>query len=211
MTPDQPNKRQPRKSNANRLIALALGLVVASMLGLSFAAVPLYQMFCQTTGYGGTTQRALAAPSHVMDQVMTVRFDANVSSDLGWSFKPMQSSIQLKIGENKLVFYEAKNLTDKTLTGSASFNVTPEDAGAYFDKIQCFCFTEQTLQPGQVVQMPVSFFIDPAILDDPNAKRIHEVVLSYTFFKVDKPDNGASAKPAASAASKPIVKAGPSG
>ncbi|MGB0085218.1 MAG: cytochrome c oxidase assembly protein [Rhodomicrobiaceae bacterium] len=208
---ERPHSSHHIKNAANRRIALALLTLTTAMVGLSFAAVPLYGMFCQATGYGGTTQRVEAPSGRVLDRMITVRFDANVSSDLGWSFRPVQREVHIKIGENTLAYYEATNLTDKTLTGAASVNVTPEDAGAYFDKIQCFCFTDQTLRPGQTAQMPVSFFVDPAIMDDPNAKRIEEIVLSYTFFKVDKPDSQAKPRSAEGAASKPFETTGPSG
>ncbi len=188
MTDNQLEKTPHPRRGGNKLLAFGLLAMTAGMVGLSFAAVPLYRIFCQTTGYAGTTQRANAAPKSVLDREITVSFDANVSSDLGWSFHPVQRRLKLKIGENKLAFFKAVNLTDKTLTGSATFNVTPEAAGSYFDKIQCFCFTEQTLGPRQEADMPVSFFIDPAIMDDPDANRIEEITLSYTFFKVDKPD-----------------------
>jgi cytochrome c oxidase assembly protein subunit 11 len=193
-----------RTRKANLRLAVLLLMLPGFMIAAAFASVPFYRIFCQVTGYNGTTQRADAPSTRVLDRAITIRFDANVSSDLAWSFRPVQGPVHIKIGENTLVFFEARNLTDTPLTGTASFNVTPEDAGAYFDKIQCFCFTEQTLEPHQTVQMPVSFFIDPAIMDDPNARRIEEIVLSYTFFKVDKP---AAAK-AEGAASKPFETAG---
>ena len=160
-----------------------VGLVVG-MLGLSYAAVPLYKIFCQVTGYAGTTQRAKAAPEHVSKELVTVRFDANTSRNLDWHFKPAQRSITMRIGEEKLAFYEATNNSDKPITGTATFNVTPAIAGSYFNKIDCFCFTEQTLQPGESVQMPVSFFIDPDILTDRDTKDVKEITLSYTFFEV---------------------------
>lgn len=160
-----------------------LFLVPAVMLGLSFAAVPFYRLFCQVTGYNGTPQRALASSTRVIDRVLTVRFDSNVSSTLDWEFQPEQRQMRLKIGENALAFYRVTNRTDHTLTGTATFNVTPEAAGGYFDKVQCFCFTEQTLAPGETAQLPVSFFVDPAIMNDPNARNIGEITLSYTFFK----------------------------
>jgi cytochrome c oxidase assembly protein subunit 11 len=194
-----PNARQAR--NANRRLAVGLALFTAAMVGLSFAAVPLYRIFCQVTGYGGTTQKADVPSARVLDRKITVRFDASISSDLGWTFRPVQREVEIKIGENKLAFYEAFNTTDAPLTGTATFNVTPEIAGGYFNKIACFCFVEQTLQPGQRVDMPVSFFIDPAIMDDPDARRIEEIVLSYTFFKSHKP--GQAAKAPATGEAKP--------
>jgi len=164
-------------------VGLALALVVVGMLGLSAAAVPLYRMFCQVTGYGGTTQRAKLAPEQASKEMITVRFDANVSRDLDWKFTPVQRSVNIHIGEEKLIFYKAENNSDKPVVGTATFNVTPEVAGKYFKKIQCFCFTEQTLEPGEKADMSVSFFIDPGILSDPNTKSVSEITLSYTFFE----------------------------
>jgi cytochrome c oxidase assembly protein subunit 11 len=181
------------------------------MVGTSFAAVPLYRMFCQVTGYGGTTQRAKAPSSAVIDRTMTVRFDSNISSSLDWSFRPVQREVQLKLGENSLAFYRAVNRSDKNLTGSATFNVTPEIAGSYFNKIECFCFTEQTLAAGQEVDMPVSFFIDPAILNDPDAKHIEEITLSYTFFKVEKPDRSVQTRIGKGASTRSFENGGGSG
>ncbi len=173
----------------HRIVALALAGVVAGMLGLSYAAVPLYRIFCQVTGYGGTTQKAKAAPGTVVDRKITVRFDANLAHGMPWAFKPAQQGLTVKLGESALAFYEAENLTSKPLRGTATFNVTPEAAGSYFNKIECFCFTEQRLEPGERVDMPVSFFIDPEILKDQDAKEITEITLSYTFFPVvDEPD-----------------------
>lgn len=172
--------RTPEARNGR--LALMLALLVAGMVGMSYAAVPLYQLFCQVTGFGGTTQRADRAPDTVTDTLVTVRFDANTAPNLNWSFQPISRQITLKIGENELAFYRVKNLSDHALTGTATFNVTPEIAGSYFNKIQCFCFQEQRLEPGESMEMPVSFFVDPSILDDPDAKSIREITLSYTFF-----------------------------
>lgn len=200
-----------RKSNGKRHAAVVLPLVllVAAMTGLSFAAVPLYRLFCQVTGYGGTTQRAASAPVEASDKTITVRFDANVSSELGWDFRPEQREITLKIGENSLAFYRATNATGAPLTGTATFNVTPEIAGGYFNKIECFCFAEQKLAPGQSAEFPVSFFVDPAILSDPDARHIGEITLSYTFFKA-KTSGSAGAAPA-SGNTASSEKARPSG
>jgi len=178
----------------NGRVVFWLVLLVAGMTALSFAAVPLYQLFCQVTGYGGTTQRAVQAPSQIVDRVMTVRLDANVAPGLPWSFRPETREITLKIGENQLGFYKAINLSQKTTVGTATFNVTPEIAGRYFNKIECFCFTEQSLQPGQAADMPVSFFIDPAILDDKDASYLEDITLSYTFFPVNKAADAAGEK-----------------
>ncbi len=165
-------------------VALSMAGIAIGMAGLSFAAVPLYQMFCQVTGYGGTTQRAEAAPDTVLDRKITVRFDANVGRGMAWKFQPVQRKLELKVGESVLVFYEASNPTKTRLTGTATFNVSPQAAGSYFSKIECFCFTEQTLEAGERVDMPVTFFIDPEIVNDPEARNIQEITLPYTFFPV---------------------------
>lgn len=178
-------------SHTNKRLAFGLLSVVAVMIGLSFAAVPLYRLFCQVTGYAGTTQRVDAPSAQATNRTISIRFDANMSSELDWSFHPVENRIDLKIGENRLAFYKAVNRTGKPLTGTATFNVTPELAGAYFNKVDCFCFTEQTLAAHQAVDMPVSFFVDPAILDDPDARNIEEITLSYTFFKVEMEDKSA--------------------
>jgi cytochrome c oxidase assembly protein subunit 11 len=154
---------------------------------LAYASVPLYKLFCQTTGYGGTTQRADIAPVTVSDKIITVSFDANTSSALPWTFQATQAKMAVKVGAQNMAYYDAKNTSNETITGSAIFNVTPVEAGVYFNKIQCFCFTEQTLKPGQSASMPIDFFIDPAILDDPDTKSITQITLSYTFYPVDKP------------------------
>ena len=172
----------------NLRVAAAAASVAVAMVGLAYASVPLYSMFCEVTGFGGTTQRADVAPETATDKFITIRFDANTAGSLGWNFHPVQSVMKVKIGEQNMAHYSATNTTDKVLTGSAIFNVTPSEAGAYFNKIQCFCFTEQTLKPGESADLPVDFFVDPAILDDPDSKSISEITLSYTFFPVDKPD-----------------------
>jgi cytochrome c oxidase assembly protein subunit 11 len=191
-------------------VALPLVLVVAGMTGLSFASVPLYRLFCATTGYGGTTQRVAAPSGAVGEETITVRFDANTSAALKWDFQPEQREITLKVGENSLAFYRAVNRSNTPLTGSATFNVTPEIAGSYFNKVECFCFTEQTLAPGQSADFPVSFFVDPAILADPDAKNLKEITLSYTFFRVNKDGESASSPPKG-AASRSLEKGGSSG
>lgn len=174
--------------NNTRTGLLAGGIAIA-MVGLAYAAVPLYQLFCQVTGFGGTTQRAdeAALPSAAQvaalhGRTIDVRFDGNVMPELPWTFKPVQTVATVKIGERKLAFYRATNDSDRTVTGTAAFNVTPDTAGKYFVKIDCFCFRQQTLKPGQTVDMPVTYYIDPAILNDPNGRRIEEITLSYTFF-----------------------------
>ena len=173
----------------NALLATSLVGLVAAMVGLSYASVPLYRLFCQVTGFGGTTQRALAAPSSVpaalADRVFTVRFDATVNSNLPWRFEPVQGEMKVKIGEQNLALYRVVNLSKEDVTGSATFNVNPPIAGAYFSKIACFCFEEQTLAAGQSVEMPVSFFIDPAVAKDWEMGGVKEIVLSYTFFRAE--------------------------
>ncbi len=168
-----------------RVAVMAAG-VAAGMVGLSYASVPLYRLFCQVTGFGGTTQRAEAAPQKTLDKLVSVRFDANTSDSLQWSFHPVETVMKVKFGEQNMAYYKAANTSGRTLTGSAVFNVTPPQAGAYFNKIQCFCFTEQTLKPGESVEMPVTFFVDPDMLEDADAAGITEITLSYTFYPVDK-------------------------
>ena len=171
------------------VVAASVGAVALGMVGMSYAAVPLYEMFCQVTGYGGTTQKATAAPTKVLDRTIKVYFDANISNSLPWKFKPVQNAMELKIGDTGLAYYKATNLSDKTVKGSALFNVTPVAAGSYFNKIECFCFSEQELKPGESVDMPVTFFIDPDFVKDPDAQKIQEITLSYTFFPIDgKPE-----------------------
>lgn len=176
----------------NRKTAIIVSSVAAGMVALSFAAVPAYRAFCQVTGWGGTTQRADAEADRVVARDITVRFDATVSQGLAWRFKPEQPSQTLKIGETGLAFYEAENLIDKPVTGRATFNVSPAKAGIYFKKIECFCFTEQTLQPGQKVSMPVTYFIDPALADDKNLDEVQTITLAYTFFVWDDAPQTAS-------------------
>lgn len=167
----------------HRTVALALIGLVAVMTGLSFAAVPLYRMFCQVTGYGGTPQRAEAAPERGLDRTIRVRFDANIDRALPWSFTPVERVIEVKIGETALAFFKAANTSNAPVTGTAVFNVVPERAARYFNKIECFCFKEQTLAPGASIEMPVTFFIDPKLVDDEDTRNISEITLSYTFYR----------------------------
>jgi cytochrome c oxidase assembly protein subunit 11 len=188
----------PKAPRSNlRVAAIAAGVAVG-MVGLSYASVPLYRLFCQVTGFGGTTQRADAAPQQATEHMVRVQFDANTSTNLDWAFHPVQESITVRIGEQNLAFYRATNESSQPLVGTAVFNVTPVQAGAYFNKIQCFCFTEQLLEPGQSIDMPVSFFVDPELLNDPDAAGIKEITLSYTFYPVDKPKAVSQAPQAAS-------------
>jgi len=167
---------------SNLKVALASGALALSMIGAAYAAVPLYRLFCQITGYGGTTQVAEQASENVLSKTINVRFDANSSRKLGWSFEPVERQITIKIGETYLAKYKAQNLGTTRTTGTSTFNVTPLSAGQYFNKIQCFCFTKQTLEPGESVEMPVSFYIDPEIVNDKNLDGVSEITLSYTFF-----------------------------
>jgi cytochrome c oxidase assembly protein subunit 11 len=167
--------------NRNTKTALLMALIVAAMVGLAFASVPLYRMFCQLTGFDGTPQRAERAPGAVAGQV-GVRFDANVHPGLPWRFEPEQTTVRVQPGARTQIFYRAQNLSAKSITGQAAFNVSPDQVGKYFKKIQCFCFTEQTLKAGETRDMPVIFFVDPAIKKDPDTKSIDEITLSYTFY-----------------------------
>ena len=169
--------------------ALLAALLVCGMTGLAFASVPLYRLFCQVTGFAGTTQVGSRAPGAV-GRTISVRFDANHSPALPWRFEPVDHRRTIPIGARNMALYEAVNLSDRPVTGTATFNVTPSQAGQYFTKIQCFCFTEQTLRPGQSVQMPVVFYVDPRILQDPDARNISEITLSYTFYPVDRAGGG---------------------
>ncbi|HEX8256534.1 MAG TPA: cytochrome c oxidase assembly protein [Allosphingosinicella sp.] len=168
-----------------RTAALA-ALLVAAMVGLAFASVPLYRLFCQVTGFGGTPLRADQVTVQATGKLINVRFDANTNSALPWEFSPERNVERVAVGARDMAFYTARNLSDKPVTGTATFNVTPAQAGQYFTKIQCFCFTEQTLKPGEQVRMPVVFQVDPKILEDPDARRISEITLSYTFYPVDQ-------------------------
>jgi cytochrome c oxidase assembly protein subunit 11 len=172
---------------------LVLSGVVVGMVGLSYASVPLYRAFCQLTGYDGTPQRAEAVPDKVFDREVKVRFNADTDPNLPWMFKPEQHFVDIKVGESKLIFYRAENNASHPVTGQAVFNVTPAKAGAYFTKVECFCFTEQTLQAGQKVDMPVSFFIDPAFMADANMKDVTSITLSYTFYNQTPEASGKTA------------------
>lgn len=173
----------PRRSHY--VTAGILGAVILGMAGLTAASVPLYRIFCQVTGYGGTTQIAANTKPGVLEQRIRVRFDSSVGDDLPWRFQPVEREIDVRIGEENLAFYRAINSADRPIVGTATFNVTPHKAGPYFSKIDCFCFTEQALQPGESADMPVSFFVDPAILDDVNTRDLETITLSYTFFMLE--------------------------
>ena len=173
---------------ANRRVGLVAALGAAAMIGLAYASVPLYRLFCQVTGFGGTTQVASAAMpvQAIPGSRIKIRFDANVAPGLAWRFKPKATEVAIPIGEKRLAFYTASNTGSTPLTGRAVFNVSPDVAGRYFIKIDCFCFTEQTLAAGETVDMPVTYYVDPAIMDDPVARKLDEITLSYTFYPVDK-------------------------
>ena len=181
--------------NSNRRMASVLVAFVALMVGASFAAVPFYSWFCRVTGYAGTTGVAEAPenPTEVVDRTVTVYFDANTAPGMPWEFRPKQRSIKLKLGETGLAFFEAHNPTDHVLAGQAGYNVVPFSVGGYFDKIACFCFNMQVLQPGERVDMPVSFYVDPAMLEDPESEDVTEITLSYTMYEADLPEDDDSA------------------
>lgn len=178
---------QPGLQNKNRRIGLIVALIIALMTGLAFASVPLYRLFCQKTGFGGTTSRAEAFPDRVTNRSIVIRFNADISPDLDWSFKPEQQQVTITAGQKGFAAYRARNLSNVPLTGTALYNVVPPKAGKYFHKVQCFCFGEQTLEPGQDVSMPVLFFIDPAFADDIDMQDVKTITLSYAFYKVETP------------------------
>lgn len=173
----------------NRITAMTAAGIVAGMVGLAYASVPLYELFCRVTGYGGTTQTADAAPAEIGERRIKVRFNADTANGMPWRFQPTQREIEVRVGESALAFYVAKNPTEKSIKGTATYNVTPLKAGIYFNKIDCFCFTEQTLTAGQSIDMPVSFFVDPAISEDPNLDDVKTITLSYTFFPMKDQDD----------------------
>lgn len=195
MTETQTTPQTPPQARArnHRTTGIVLAGVAFAMLGAAYAAVPLYSLFCQVTGYAGTTRRALAPATEVLDRTMTVRFDGNVVPGLDWEFGPVEIKQVVRIGENRIAHFRATNHSDRAIVGTATFNVTPEQAGVYFNKLQCFCFTEQRLEPGQTVDMPVSYFIDPAIVKDPDAGSLDTITLSYTFYPVKTPARNKSA------------------
>ncbi len=182
---------------AQKKTALVLVGVVAVMVSLSFAAIPLYNMFCNVTGFAGTTSVAEKPSSTISDKTIIVRFDASKDRGMPWDFKPMQREMTIRLGETGLAFFEAYNPTDRTIGGTASYNVTPDKAGGYFTKIQCFCFTEQVLKPGERAEMPVTFYVDPDILNDAEGSHIEVITLSYTFHETPLPESAASLDPPA--------------
>lgn len=189
---DKPTDRQVQGRRNATVALLAVGVVVA-MVGLSYASVPLYRLFCQVTGFGGTTQVADAAPGSVSERRITVQFNADTAGGIPWQFRPQQREVTLNVGEQGLAFYAATNLSESRVVGTSTFNVTPLKAGAYFNKIDCFCFTEQALEPGASAEFPVSFFVDPAIEQDPNMRDVKTITLSYTFFQVEQDEDKTAA------------------
>jgi len=176
--------RHGRRIRRDVAIAAACGVMVAAMVGASFAAIPLYNMFCRATGFGGTTQVSRIAPQHELARELTIRFDSNVAPGLPWKFVPEQNSIKLHIGEVATVHYKVINEAARAITAQASYNVTPTTVGAYFDKINCFCFTEQTMKPGETREMTVVFYVDPKIIDDRDQDPLNTITLSYTFYRL---------------------------
>lgn len=180
LRPDRPPDR--RRQRRNRRVVLGLAGILAIMVTLVVLSVPLYRLFCAATGYGGTVQRVLGDMAELSDRAVTVRFNASVAPGLPWQFVPVQRQVKLRLGEETLVFFHARNLSDRPIVGHATFNVTPEIVGVYFKKIQCFCFTEERLDAGASAEMPVDFYVDPALAGDPDAKEVDTITLSYTFF-----------------------------
>ena len=178
-------------SGPQKTVAQTVGVVVL-MGSLAWAAVPFYDWFCRVTGFGGTTGVAEAAPEDILDRTITVRFDASKAKGMAWEFKPVEREMEVRIGETGLAFYEAYNPTDRPIAGQASYNVAPYSAGGYFQKIACFCFEEQVLEPGERVEMPVNFFVDPELVEDLEAKYVHTITLSYTFYEIDLPEGYAA-------------------
>lgn len=175
-----------RMRDRNARVAAFAGIAAVAMVGAAFASVPLYSLFCQVTGYGGTTRIALGEAGEVLDREVTILFDANTSRDIPWDFVPEQRSLVLHVGESGLAYFRATNTSDRRVTGVATYNVAPFKAASYFSKIECFCFTEQTLDPGESVDMPVLFFVDPLIDEERYLDDVHTITLSYTFFETDE-------------------------
>jgi cytochrome c oxidase assembly protein subunit 11 len=195
----------PINRRRNGATVLLLALMVAGMAGLSFASAPLYRLFCEATGYGGTTQRATAAPKEIADALITVRFNAETASDLSWEFRPLVREVQVHPGEQREVMYRAINRGSEAVTGTATYNVTPTKAGIYFDKLQCFCFTGQFLAPGESRDMGVVFFVDPEMLKDQGTREVRTITLSYTMFRA--PDPGAPSASSSRISPAPAARA----
>jgi cytochrome c oxidase assembly protein subunit 11 len=189
----------PRLQGPNRTLAQLVALVVTLTFTTIVVIPPFYDWFCKVTGFGGTTSVAATGAEAILDQTIKVRFDASLEQGMPWTFKPVAPSMTLRIGETGLAFYEAHNPTSRVVAGTASFNVFPYAAGGYFTKIECFCFTEQVLQPGETVLMPVTFYVDPEMVDDPEGRFVHEIVLSYTFHETPLPETQAALQTPAAA------------
>jgi len=179
--PDSELTPQELAARRNGKVALICATAFFGMIGAAYAAVPLYKLFCQATGFDGTVRKAQVAPSRILDRKVTIRFDANIR-ELPWQFQTLQASQDIRIGDTGLAFFKVTNPTDKPQTGRALYNVVPESAGPYFQKLECFCFSSQTIQPHQTVEFPVVYFVDPQFADDPETKGKNEITLSYTFF-----------------------------
>jgi cytochrome c oxidase assembly protein subunit 11 len=176
-----------RASRRDLVVAFACGGLVAAMVGVSFAAVPLYSWFCRTTGFGGTTQVAKSAPTHISGRTMTVRFDSNVAAGLPWSFEPERRTVDVKLGEVVTIYYKVTNEAARVTVGQAAYNVSPPTVGIYFEKINCFCFTQQTMKPGEERDMAVVFYVDPKLAKDSELDELNDITLSYTFYPVREP------------------------
>jgi cytochrome c oxidase assembly protein subunit 11 len=190
-TPHNPLQRR------HRAIAFWCAAVVVAMVGASYAAVPLYRMFCAATGFDGTPRRAEKAPDRVLDKTVVVRFDGNVAPGLPWEFGPVETTMTVKLGENLMAYYRATNTSDRPIKATAAYNISPEIAASYFNKIDCFCFTEQVLQPGETAELPLNFFVDPVIAEDRDARGVTHITVSYTFYPVATPA-GVAQKPTGS-------------
>lgn len=188
----QASKHKSDKPRRDTVVAFLCGGLVAGMVGLSFAAVPFYSWFCRTTGYGGTTQVAKALPGQVTDRVVTVRFDSNVAAGLPWRFEPEQRTIDVKLGQVVTVYYTVTNETARVTAGQAGYNVSPPTAGIYFEKVNCFCFTEQVMKPGEKRDMAVVFYVDPKLAKDAEQDTLKLITLSYTFYPAQVPDQAAA-------------------
>ena len=193
MNPQQ--STSPPTSRRDLFVAFLCGGLVAAMVGLSFAAVPFYSWFCRTTGYGGTTQVAKSAPTHISNRTITVRFDSNVAAGLPWRFEPERRTIDVKLGEVVTVYYAVTNEAARVTAGQAGYNVSPSTVGIYFEKINCFCFTEQTMKPGEKRDMAVVFYVDPKLAEDSEQNGVNFITLSYTFYPVKVPDQAAAESP----------------
>ena len=189
------SRNDPKKLRRHMLTAAACGVFVAAMVGAAYAAVPLYNWFCRTTGFAGTTQVAHEAPAQVLGRTITIRFDSNVAAGLPWKFEPEQNEIKLRIGEVATVHYKVINEAARTITAQASYNVSPPQIGAYFDKINCFCFTQQTMKPGETREMTVVFYVDPAIAKDHEQDTLDTITLSYTFYRLSEQERPVAETP----------------